>query len=144
MPDTLEKAPARPETEDRAGFRLAAFGAVLVVVLFAGYGLHHDPTVQPNALIGQAVPSVALPPLAGGDAAPLKASVAPHQRYYLCIDGTGAQDSVEYGRLLQERFGRITTRHLEHAPTPLRRSVLYEMEREFAADFSRTAASPCR
>ena len=38
----------------------------------------------------------------------------------------------------------MTTRHLEHAPTPLRRSVLFEMEREFAADFARTAASPFR
>jgi hypothetical protein len=47
-------------------------------------------------------------------------------------------------RLLRERFGRVTTRHLEHAPTPLRRSVLAEMEREFPADFARTAASPFR
>ncbi|WP_167140432.1 stealth family protein [Diaminobutyricimonas sp. TR449] len=47
-------------------------------------------------------------------------------------------------RLLHERFGRITTRHLEHAATPLRRSVLLEMEREFAEDFARTAASPFR
>jgi hypothetical protein len=41
MPDTLEAAPpvTRPVTEDRAAFRLAAFGAVLVVTLFAGYGL---------------------------------------------------------------------------------------------------------
>ena len=33
--------PADPTTDvgDRAGFRLAAFGAVLIVVLFAGYGL---------------------------------------------------------------------------------------------------------
>jgi hypothetical protein len=41
MPDTLEKetpAPA-PPAGDRTGFRLAVFGAVLVVTLFAGYGL---------------------------------------------------------------------------------------------------------
>jgi Stealth protein CR2, conserved region 2/Stealth protein CR3, conserved region 3/Stealth protein CR4, conserved region 4 len=47
-------------------------------------------------------------------------------------------------RLLRDRFGRVTTRHLEHAPTPLRRSVLKEMEREFSDDFVRTAASPFR
>lgn len=47
-------------------------------------------------------------------------------------------------RLLQERFGRVTTRHLEHTATPLRRSVLFEMEREFAEDFTRTAASRFR
>jgi len=46
MPDTLEDRPAiagpgepRERPLDRAAFRLAAFGAVLVVVLFAGYGL---------------------------------------------------------------------------------------------------------
>ena len=37
MPDTLEKPATRGE-DRQAGFRLAAFGAVLVVVLFAGYG----------------------------------------------------------------------------------------------------------
>ena len=38
MPDTLER-PVTQEKSDRAGFRLAAFGAVLVVVLFAAYGI---------------------------------------------------------------------------------------------------------
>jgi hypothetical protein len=47
-------------------------------------------------------------------------------------------------RLLNERFGRVTTRHLEHAATPLRKSVLFEMEREFAEDFARTARSAFR
>lgn len=47
-------------------------------------------------------------------------------------------------RLLLDRFGRITTRHLAHAPTPLRRSVFGEMEREFAEEFAATAASPFR
>ncbi len=40
--------------------------------------------------------------MADGD---LHASIAPFQRYYLCIDGTGTEDSVEYGRLLEEKFG---------------------------------------
>lgn len=47
-------------------------------------------------------------------------------------------------RLLQQRFGRTIARHLEHAPTPLRTSVLFELEREFPQDFARTAASPFR
>ncbi|MBC7519217.1 MAG: stealth conserved region 3 domain-containing protein [Microbacteriaceae bacterium] len=47
-------------------------------------------------------------------------------------------------RLLQDRFGRITTRHLEHAATPLRKSVLVELETEFAEDFRRTSASAFR
>ena len=47
-------------------------------------------------------------------------------------------------RLLRERFGRVTTRHLEHAATPLRRSVLAEMEKEFPEEFAETAASTFR
>ena len=47
-------------------------------------------------------------------------------------------------RLLHERFGRITTRHLEHTAAPLRKSVLLEMETEFAAEFEATAASRFR
>lgn len=47
-------------------------------------------------------------------------------------------------RLLHERFGRITTRHLEHTAAPLRKSVLLEMEQEFAAEFAATAASRFR
>ncbi len=47
-------------------------------------------------------------------------------------------------RLLHERFGRITTRHLEHTAAPLRKSVLAEMEQEFAAEFAATAASTFR
>ncbi len=47
-------------------------------------------------------------------------------------------------RLLQGRFGRITTRHLEHAATPLRRSVLERLEAEFPEDFVRTSRSPFR
>ncbi|WP_425483330.1 stealth family protein [Arthrobacter zhaoguopingii] len=47
-------------------------------------------------------------------------------------------------RLLHERFGRITTRHLEHTAAPLRKSVLLEMEEEFAAEFKATAASTFR
>lgn len=58
---------------------------------------------------------------------------------------SGFENAARVNRaLLRERFGRVTTRHLEHAPTPLRRSVLYEMEREFAEDFARTAGSPFR
>jgi hypothetical protein len=47
-------------------------------------------------------------------------------------------------RLLQERFGRVTTRHLEHCAVPLRRSVMAELEREFPEDFRRTAGSTFR
>ena len=58
---------------------------------------------------------------------------------------SGFENAARVNRaLLRERFGRVTTRHLEHAPTPLRRSILFEMEQEFAADFARTAASPFR
>jgi len=58
---------------------------------------------------------------------------------------SGFENSARVNRrLLQERFSRVTTRHLEHAATPLRKSVLLEMEEEFAEDFTRTAASTFR
>lgn len=47
-------------------------------------------------------------------------------------------------RLLQERFGRTITRQLEHAATPLRKSVMLELEGEFPEEFARTSASPFR
>jgi cytochrome c biogenesis protein CcmG/thiol:disulfide interchange protein DsbE len=50
--------------------RILPFIPLMVIValgiLFAGYGLHHDPQVQPNALIGKPLPTQALPPLGGG------------------------------------------------------------------------------
>lgn len=47
-------------------------------------------------------------------------------------------------RLLRERFGKVTTRHLEHCAAPLRKSVMAELEREFPDEFRRTAASRFR
>nr|WP_193393500.1 stealth family protein [Arthrobacter alpinus] len=67
--------------------------------------------------------------------------------------GLGDNDSQRSGfenaarvnrKLLWDRFGRITTRHLEHAATPLRRSVMTEMEHEFPEEFRATAASRFR
>ncbi|GAA1465657.1 stealth conserved region 3 domain-containing protein [Microbacterium thalassium] len=46
--------------------------------------------------------------------------------------------------LLRERFGRSIVRDLEHCATPLRRSVMAELEETFAEDFARTAASRFR
>jgi cytochrome c biogenesis protein CcmG/thiol:disulfide interchange protein DsbE len=50
--------------------RILPFIPVVVLValgiLFAGYGLHHDPQVQPNALIGKPLPANAWMPLNGG------------------------------------------------------------------------------
>jgi cytochrome c biogenesis protein CcmG/thiol:disulfide interchange protein DsbE len=39
---------------------------VALGLLFGVYGLHHDPQVQPNALIGKPLPTKAWPPLEGG------------------------------------------------------------------------------
>ncbi len=47
-------------------------------------------------------------------------------------------------RLLRERFGRVTTRHLEHCAVPLRRSVMAELEAEFADEFAHTAGNAFR
>ncbi|MDQ2697819.1 MAG: stealth family protein [Actinomycetota bacterium] len=46
--------------------------------------------------------------------------------------------------LLQQRFGRTIVRDLAHCATPLRRSVMAELEQTFAEDFARTAASRFR
>ncbi|KDA06373.1 sugar phosphotransferase [Microbacterium sp. CH12i] len=46
--------------------------------------------------------------------------------------------------LLRARFGRTITRDLSHCATPLRKSVMAELEREFPEDFERTAASRFR
>jgi cytochrome c biogenesis protein CcmG/thiol:disulfide interchange protein DsbE len=47
----------------------------LLAVLFAGYGLHHDPKVIPDTLVGKPLPALVLPPLAGGPPQPLKAEI---------------------------------------------------------------------
>ncbi|SDQ35544.1 Stealth protein CR1, conserved region 1 [Arthrobacter crystallopoietes] len=61
------------------------------------------------------------------------------------LDRSGFENAARVNRkLLYERFGRITTRHLEHCAAPLRKSVLLEMEKEFAAEFQATAASRFR
>ena len=46
--------------------------------------------------------------------------------------------------LLRGRFGRTIVRDLEHCATPLRRSVMTELEQTFPDDFARTAASRFR
>ncbi|MCC2030763.1 stealth conserved region 3 domain-containing protein [Microbacterium allomyrinae] len=46
--------------------------------------------------------------------------------------------------LLHERFGRTIVRDLDHCATPLRRSVMAELEESFPDDFARTAASRFR
>ncbi|NYD78605.1 stealth family protein [Arthrobacter cupressi] len=58
---------------------------------------------------------------------------------------SGFENAARVNRkLLWERFGRVTTRHLEHAAAPLRRSVAARMEEEFPNEFAKTAASTFR
>jgi cytochrome c biogenesis protein CcmG/thiol:disulfide interchange protein DsbE len=52
---------------------LVALG--LLAALFAGYGLHHDPHVYPDALVGKRFPTLALPPLEGGPKASVNAKL---------------------------------------------------------------------
>jgi cytochrome c biogenesis protein CcmG/thiol:disulfide interchange protein DsbE len=51
---------------------LPVVALVALGLLFAVYGLHHDPQVQPNALIGKPLPTLAFTPLEGGQ--PLQAA----------------------------------------------------------------------
>jgi hypothetical protein len=58
---------------------------------------------------------------------------------------SGFENAARVNRaLLRERFGKITTRHLEHCAAPLRRSVMAELEAAFPEEFRRTAASRFR
>lgn len=47
----------------------------LLAVLFATFGLHHDPHVNPAALVGQPLPDRSLPPLAGGAPVTLRSTI---------------------------------------------------------------------
>ncbi|GAP54947.1 exopolysaccharide phosphotransferase CpsY, partial [Arthrobacter sp. Hiyo6] len=61
------------------------------------------------------------------------------------IQRSGFENAARVNRkLLWDRFGRITTRHLEHTAAPLRRSVVETMEQEFPGEFAKTAASRFR
>ncbi|MEJ3405146.1 stealth family protein [Rathayibacter sp. YIM 133350] len=58
---------------------------------------------------------------------------------------SGFENAARVNRaLLKDRFGAVTTRHLEHCAAPLRVSVMNELEQEFAPEFARTAASRFR
>ena len=58
---------------------------------------------------------------------------------------SGFENAARVNRkLLWDRFGRITTRHLEHTAAPLRRSIAATMEQEFPQEFAKTAASRFR
>ncbi|WP_040798267.1 stealth family protein [Nocardia higoensis] len=58
---------------------------------------------------------------------------------------SGYENAARVNRaLLAQRFGHVITRHLEHTPVPLRRSVLREMEEQFPEDFARTSHSRFR
>lgn len=84
MPDTLEQAPSEPRS-DTASFRLAAFAAVIVVVLFAGYGIGRLNNSVEQARVAPAATDDGhgghgpAAPQAGGSVAPQGAAgVAPH------------------------------------------------------------------
>ena len=58
---------------------------------------------------------------------------------------SGHDNALRVNRaLLQHRFGRAIVRDLEHCATPLRRSIMAELEQEFPEEFARTAASRFR
>ncbi|MET3807038.1 hypothetical protein ABIB25_004058 [Nakamurella sp. UYEF19] len=60
-------------------------------------------------------------------------------------DRSGFENAARVNRrLLHDRFGKLTTRHLEHAAAPLRKSVMRELELEFADEFRSTMSSTFR
>ncbi|CAD5999942.1 stealth family protein [Agreia sp. COWG] len=67
--------------------------------------------------------------------------------------GLGASDPTRSGfenaarvnrDLLRQKFGHVITRHLEHTPAPLRKSVIEELAATFPQEFKDTAASRFR
>jgi cytochrome c biogenesis protein CcmG/thiol:disulfide interchange protein DsbE len=58
-----------------AALPLVALGGL--AVLFATFGLRHDPHVDPDALVGQPVPDLVLPSLEGGPPVRLRTQVRP-------------------------------------------------------------------
>jgi cytochrome c biogenesis protein CcmG/thiol:disulfide interchange protein DsbE len=56
---------------------LPLMALALLAVLFLAYGLHRDPEIKPDALVGKPVPTLALGPLGGG--APLSLHTAATQ-----------------------------------------------------------------
>ncbi len=58
---------------------------------------------------------------------------------------SGFENAARVNRaLVLQKFGRTISRHLEHAPVPLRRSVIERLEEEFPEDFERTASARFR
>ena len=58
---------------------------------------------------------------------------------------SGFENSARVNRdLLLKKFGHVITRHLEHTPAPLRKSVIELLESDFPEEFRRTAASRFR
>jgi UDP-glucose 4-epimerase len=58
---------------------------------------------------------------------------------------SGFENAARVNRaLLRDKFGKVTTRHLEHCAAPLRKSVMAELEQAFPEEFRRTAASRFR
>lgn len=58
---------------------------------------------------------------------------------------SGFENAARVNRaLLSERFGKVTTRHLEHCAAPLRRSVMQELQDAFPEEFARTQRSQFR
>ncbi|MET0991958.1 MAG: stealth family protein [Lacisediminihabitans sp.] len=61
------------------------------------------------------------------------------------VDRSGFENAARVNRaLLAGRFGAVITRHLEHTPAPMRKSIVRDLEAEFPEDFARTAASRFR
>jgi cytochrome c biogenesis protein CcmG/thiol:disulfide interchange protein DsbE len=54
---------------------LPLVGLAALALLFATFGLHHDPHVTPAALVGKPVPAARLPTLDGGAPTPLQADL---------------------------------------------------------------------
>lgn len=71
---------------------------------------------------------------------PRKIDTAPVSASDLAVSSAAKRGQA----LLKKRFGKTVSNHILHAPYPLRRSVLFEMENVFPGEFTATVAHSFR
>ncbi|MFI7598346.1 hypothetical protein [Actinoplanes sp. NPDC049681] len=110
MPELPDEAPAAQQDERGAAFRLAAFGAVLVVVLFAGYGIGRLNNSVETAQSGKVPDGMVQNQAADGHAHPMTAGhddtgAAPHVHN---ADGTVTQLAGSAAAAAQPAVGGLS------------------------------------
>ena len=100
-----------------------------LALLFAGYALHRDPHVQPQALVGKPMPDVTLPSLDDGTMARLKDATRQGPVLVNFFASWCGPCAVEHPVLMQMRAGHARIIGIAYEDTPPRGSP--QATREF-------------